>query len=74
MNAPSVATSSTPGAYELRFQSLFDPGRSLVFPCDKDGRVALDRLSPKAMHNYLYARVVLGREYATPAVVPATCH
>ena len=56
-------------AYELRFESLFHPGRALTFPCDECGRVALDDLSDRARSNYLYARAVVGREYATPAVV-----
>ena len=56
--------------YELRFQSLFDAGRALTFPCDAQGHVDLDRLSERARHNYFYARAVVGREYAPPAVVP----
>jgi hypothetical protein len=56
--------------YELRFESLFHPGRALMFPCDERGRVALDDLSERARRNYLYARAVVGREFATPAVVP----
>jgi hypothetical protein len=54
--------------YELRFQSLFDEGRALSFPCDAQGRVDLDALSERARGNYLYARAVVGREFATPAV------
>ena len=57
-----------PLAYELRFQSLFNEGRALAFPCDADGRVDMDALSERARHNYLYARTVVGREFATPAV------
>lgn len=55
-------------AFELRFPSLFDPGRGLVFPCDRGGRVDLDHLAPKARSNYLFARAMVGREYACPAV------
>ncbi len=55
--------------FELRFESLFNPGRALAFPCDERGRVELDTLSERARHNYLYARAVVGREFATPAVV-----
>ena len=57
------------GRFELRFESLFNPGRALAFPCDERGQVELDTLSERARHNYLYARAVVGREYATPAVV-----
>jgi len=56
-------------AFELRFESLFNPGRGLSFPCDERGCVELDRLSDRVRHNYLYARAVVGREFATPAVV-----
>jgi len=31
--------------------------------------VELDALSERARSNYLYARAVVGREFATPAVV-----
>ena len=54
--------------YEIRFQSLFHEGRALTFPCDAEGHVAMDSLSETARNNYLYARAVVGREYATPAV------
>ena len=42
------------GPCELRFQSLFDAGRSYAFPCDAAGRVDMDALSDKARENYLY--------------------
>jgi hypothetical protein len=57
--------------YELRFQSLFDSGRGFVFPCDPRGQVDLDKLSDRARNNYLYARAMVGRELACPAVKPA---
>lgn len=60
------------GGYELRFQSLFNEGRALAFPCDAHGHVDMDALSERARGNYLYARAVVGREYATPAV--QRCH
>lgn len=56
--------------YVLRFQSLFDSGRALAFPCDECGRVELDRLSEAARHNFFFARAVVGREYAPPVVEP----
>ena len=62
------------GSYELRFQSLFSEGRALAFPCDATGHVYLDALSERAMENYLYARAVVGREYATPLVVNSASH
>ena len=30
--------------FELRYQSLFNPGRALAFPCDAEGRVNMDAL------------------------------
>ena len=57
--------------YELRFQSLFVPGRALTFPCDQRGQVELDTLSERARRNYFYARAVVGRDFATPQVVLA---
>lgn len=61
-------------AYELRFQSLFDGGRGLAFPCDEEGHVALDALSERGRLNYFYARHSIGREFALPAVQPAALH
>jgi hypothetical protein len=54
--------------YELRFESLFNTGRALAFPCDAHGGVRLDSLSDKALQNYLFARAVVGRDYASPTV------
>jgi hypothetical protein len=56
------------GGYEIRFQSLFNEGRALSFPCDAEGHVHLDALSDRARDNYFYARTVVGREFATPLV------
>jgi hypothetical protein len=61
-------------SYEIRFQSLFKEGRALCFPCDEQGHVAMDSLSERARENYLYARAVIGREYAYPMVQPALAH
>jgi hypothetical protein len=60
--------------FELRFQSLFDSGRGYSFPCDRKGQVDLDRLSDRARINYLYARAMVGRELAVPAVRPTALH
>ena len=60
--------------YEIRFQSLFHEGRALTFPCDEHGSVPLDDLSDRARANYLYARAVVGREYAYPSVQPSLAH
>lgn len=65
---------STLTHFELRFQSLFDSGRGYAFPCDPQGQVDLDRLSDRARNNYLYARAMVGRELAVPAVRPSGLH
>lgn len=70
MNAPSLASRQSP-AYELCFRSLFREGRRLAFPCDPQGRVDMDALSVAALNNYLYARAVIGHEFAWPAVESA---
>ena len=61
-------------SHEIRFQSLFNEGRALCFPCDAQGHVPLDALSERARDNYLYARAVVGREFAYPMVRPTLSH
>ncbi len=63
-----------PRAFRLCFRSLFDNGRGYAFPCDGDGRVNLDELSETARTNYLYARAMVGRELAAPAVERTEVH
>jgi hypothetical protein len=60
--------------YEIRFRSLFQEGRGLSFPCDSEGHVQLDDLTDAARNNYLYARALIGREYAMPAVQLSDIH
>ena len=57
--------------FQIRFQSLFNEGRGLAFPCDVAGRVDLDALSERGRNNYLFARAMVGREFATPSVLLA---
>ena len=54
--------------FELRFQSLFQEGRALVFPCDREGRVDLDSVSDRARNSYFFAKAMVGCEYAMPFV------
>lgn len=67
-----MITSGT--GFEIRFQSLFNEGRALTFPCDAEGHVEMDALSDRARNNYLYARAVVGREFAAPAILPSSVH
>ena len=69
----SVGNHRNPG-YELRFRSLFQPGRGLSFNCDSNGNVDLDAMSQRALENYLYARTVIGREFFIPVVQPCDLH
>lgn len=59
----------TDPTHEIRFQPLYR-GHGLCFPCDEQGRVELDALSDRARDNYLYARAVVGVEFAHPKVCP----
>ena len=54
--------------FEIVFQSLFREGRGMVFPCDASGRVDLDSLPERKLSNYLFARAMVGREFAMPRV------
>ena len=57
--------------FQIRFQSLFNEGRGLAVPCDVAGQVDLDALSERGRNNYLFARAMVGREFATPNVLLA---
>ncbi|SCK31946.1 hypothetical protein VAR608DRAFT_2764 [Variovorax sp. HW608] len=56
------------GRFELRFLSLFNSGRGFAFACDSAGHVNLDELSERGRCNYLFARAMVGREFAVPSV------
>ena len=60
--------------YEIRFPSLFSEGRGLAFPCDRDGCVDLDHVSERARNNYLFARAMVGRDFAYPIVRTVSLH
>jgi hypothetical protein len=65
---------STSSDFQLCFRSLFQAGRGFSFPCDPQGHVDLDQLSDKARNNYLFARAMVGRDLAVPAVEQAVLH
>lgn len=71
---PATTTPRDSSGFELRFQSLFQEGRGLAFPCDAQGRVDIDSLSRTLRLNYLYARTLIGREFAMPALLPRALH
>ena len=65
---------SSQNQFELRFQSLFNGGRGFSFPCDPTGQVDLDHMSEKARNNYFFARAMVGRDLAVPAVQLSDFH
>ena len=66
------STQFSPAArYQLRYQSLKRQENVLEFPCDAQGRVEMNGLSERARNDYLFARAVVGFEFARPAVVPS---
>ena len=56
-------------SHELRFESLFRPGRGYTFPCDATGQVDFDALNERERSGYLHARSLVGRELTVPALV-----
>jgi hypothetical protein len=66
------STSSKSSAFQLCFRSLRS-GSDFAFPCDAEGHVDLDQMSERTRNNYFYARAMMGREVAYPAV-EATLH
>jgi hypothetical protein len=61
-------------SHVIKYQSLWQAGKSLCFPCDAQGHVALDSLGDRALQNYLFARAVVGREFAFPTVLLNAVH
>jgi hypothetical protein len=55
--------------FEIQYVCLAHDQCDLCFPCDCQGHVELDALSPQAAENYLFARAMVGRDYALPALV-----
>ena len=65
----------TPHAeFEVRFESLSAERSSLSFPCDGDGRFDLDCASERSRNDYLFARALVGRDFARPTVRRVTLH
>ncbi len=60
--------------YELRFQSLFQSGRGLTFPCDRAGEVLWETMTEGARASFRRAQQGVGREFAAPAVQLSDLH
>ena len=56
---------------ELLFVPRRNDRKALAFPCDAAGRVDLDALDERDRNEYLFARALMGRDYAFP--VMASC-
>jgi hypothetical protein len=54
--------------FELHFQSQFSAGHDYAFPCDAQGQVDMDRLSDRALANYLFVRGAVGHEFLGPLI------
>jgi hypothetical protein len=67
----STTTIHSAPTFLLRFRSLFHEGRGYAFPCDEAGRVVMDALGERARVNYLFARAMVGRDYAPGEVTPS---
>jgi len=68
MQHSSVASAAS---YQIRFASLRTSTPALTFRCDARGNVELDALDEKARLDYLFARALVGRNFARPAIVRA---
>ena len=69
-NAVAAPSAETRFDHELRFTSLFHPGRGVVVRCDATGHVDLNGMSERQRTAYLGARAMVGREYSYPTVHP----
>jgi hypothetical protein len=58
--------------YLVRFDALSQYGSARIFPCGVSGQVDLDSLSSRDKREYLYARAMIGLEFAYPVVVCCT--
>lgn len=66
---PESPNSDGPVGYELRFESLSQPGRRFSFPCDAVGAVDDAALGEAARASYQRVLALVGREYSAPVVV-----
>ena len=58
--------------FELHFDPLGANRHACDVPCDAAGCVDIDGLDEQARNRYLYARAVVGREFAKPIVRSAS--
>ena len=58
--------------FQVHYRSLRREHTGFAFPCDEQGRVEIDALTERVRNDYLYARAMVGRETAPPALVRAS--
>lgn len=68
VHAPSPQTSAH---YRLRFDSLVPERRPVAVPCNAQGQVHMDDLDERTRCDYLFARAMVGHEFARPRVSAA---
>ena len=54
--------------FRLRFRPLNPNVSPYAVPCDAAGHVDLDALTDEARNDYFFARAVIGRQFALPAI------
>jgi hypothetical protein len=59
---------ATKSHVELQFLPRFGGQRRLVFRCNADGHVEIDKLSEHERVDYLFARALRGRDYSLEIV------
>lgn len=65
---PTLDAPRSPVAYSLFFGSMFVDGRGYAFPCNADGRVALESFSATLRRSFADAQRRVGRELRAPVV------
>ena len=58
----AIASNSYGSDFADHVLSFVLQGRKLVFPCDADGNVEMDRLTEVGRSEYLFARIMIRRE------------
>ncbi len=70
MNWPPAEVRSAQRAeaacFALQFRSFASATEDLCFPCNANGVVDLNALTPQELKNYLYARALVGRSFSPP--------
>lgn len=54
--------------YELRFRSLFEPGRAYAFPCDAEGNPRTDVMSDGTIQRLKRIRERVGLDFEMPRI------